>query len=53
MKKRATFIIDKETLNKLRDYAYTERMGISETVQKVLEGFLKDKTNLMHKGGRP
>ena len=53
MKKRATFIIDKETLTKLRDFAYTERVGISETVQKALELFLRDKTGLIHKGGRP
>ena len=51
MKKRATFIIDKETLTKLKDYAYTERQGISEVVQKVLTDFLKDKTGLIHKAG--
>lgn len=49
MGKRATFIIDNSTLEKLHDYAYTERKGISEAVNMILEAFLKDKTELLHK----
>jgi len=46
---RATFIIRNDLLTKIRDYAYTERIGISEAVNKALELFLADKTNLLHR----
>ena len=49
---RATFIIRKDLLTKIRDYAYTERIGISEAVNKALEMFLADKKDLLHREER-
>lgn len=49
---RATFIIKEELLTKIRDYAYTERIGISEAVNKALEMFLADKKDLLHREER-
>jgi hypothetical protein len=40
---RATFIVRKDLLKKLKNYAYTERKEIKQVVNEVLEVFLKDK----------
>ncbi len=46
---RATFIIKAELLEKIKDYAYTERISISAAVNMALAQFLKDKTGLLHR----
>jgi len=46
---RNTFIFDKEQLEKLRDYAYTERITLTEAMRRALAGFLEDKTELLHR----
>jgi hypothetical protein len=40
---RATFIMRKDILLKLKNYAYTERMEIKEAINNIVEEFLKDK----------
>jgi len=53
---RMTFIIRKEYLKKLRDYAYTERIDVKEALDQALEKFLKNKKDLLEapdkKGGK-
>ena len=44
---RATFIVRVELLNKLKDFAYTERISIKEALNVALERFLKDSTDLL------
>lgn len=46
---RATFIIKVETLEILKDYAYTERLKMKEVVQKALDQFIEgiDTENLL------
>ena len=45
----ATFKIEDMLLKKLRDYAYTERITITEAVNRALRLYLSDKTGLMEK----
>lgn len=40
---RATFIVRKDQLEDLKDYAYTERLNIKEVVEQMVDEFLKDK----------
>lgn len=40
---RKTFIINVELLEKLEDYAYTERLSIKDALNDLLEESLKDK----------
>lgn len=48
---RATFILRVETLNGLKDYAYTERKPIKEAVDEIISQFLNEytKTNKLLK----
>lgn len=43
---RATFIVREDILDKLKDYAYTERQQIKDIVNDILEGFLRDKSTI-------
>lgn len=38
---RATFIIKVETLEILKDYAYTERLKMKEVIQEALDQFIE------------
>lgn len=53
---RMTFIVRKEHLKKLRDYAYTERIDVKEALDQALAQFLKNKKDLLEapdkKGGK-
>ncbi len=40
---RASFILKEETLEKLKDYAYTDRKQIKEVITEALDSFLKGK----------
>ena len=40
---RATFIVREDLLEKLKDYAWTERKTLKDTVNIMLEEYLKDK----------
>jgi len=46
---RATFIVDVETLETLKNYAYTERLSIKEVVDQALKEFVSkiDKQKLL------
>jgi len=50
---RMTFIVKKELLDKLRDYAYTERVDLKQAINTALEVFLTDKTDLLKAPERP
>lgn len=50
---RMTFIVKKELLEKLRDYAYTERIDLKEAINRSLDSFLKDKKDLLKAPERP
>lgn len=47
--KRATFFVEEPLLDKLHDYAYTERLSLKEVINLILEDFLKDKTELLRR----
>lgn len=47
MKKHTTLVIDEELLDKLKDYAYTERISQTEALTRALAEFLEDKHNLL------
>ncbi len=44
---RATFIVRVEHLQKLKDFAYTERVSIKDALDTALERFLQDYTDLL------
>jgi len=44
---RVTFLADSALVEKLRDYAYTERVTIRSVMDMLLSDFLKDKTGLL------
>lgn len=44
---RATFIVRVGHLEKLKDYAYTERLSLKDALDEALEQFLEDKENLL------
>lgn len=44
---RATFIVKVSQLEKLKDYAYTERLTLKEALETALDEFLKDKNDLL------
>lgn len=44
---RATFIVRCDQLEKLKDYAYTERVTLKEALEMALKEFLKDKNDLL------
>lgn len=49
---RATFIIKKESLQLIKDYAYTERMSIKDALQEMVDYFFDnayDPNELLHK----
>lgn len=46
---RKTFIINVDLLNKLENYAYTERLSIKEAINILLEESLKDKNIIKKK----
>ncbi len=46
---RATFIVRKDLLDKLKNYAYTERITYKEALEMVLTEFLADKEVLQRK----
>lgn len=39
---RATFIMKVETLDALKDYAFTKRISIKEAITDIIDGFIKD-----------
>lgn len=39
---RATFILEKETVDKIKDYAYTKRITIKEAVTLMVDTFIDD-----------
>ena len=49
--KATTIWMDEELLDKLRDYAYTERISIKAAINRALREFLKDKTLLKRPAG--
>lgn len=46
---RASFIVSVKNLEKIKDYAYTERLSIKETIETILNDFFADKNNLLHR----
>lgn len=46
---KITVNLEPELNAKLRDYVYTERIAISELVNRLLKEFLADKKDLLHK----
>ena len=46
---RASFIVSVQNLEKIKDYAYTERLSIKETIETILNEFFADKHNLLHR----
>ena len=48
---RATFIVDVETLEVLKNYAYTERIPIKDVVNEALKAFVSniDKQSLLER----
>ena len=46
--KATTVWMDEELLEKIKDYAYTERISIKAAISKALTEFLKDK-KLLHR----
>lgn len=44
---RATFIVKVDLYEKLKDYAYTERISIKDAMDAALSEFLKDKDKLL------
>lgn len=44
---RATFIVKCDLLDKLKDYAYTERITLKSALNTALEEFLQNKTDLL------
>ncbi len=46
--KATTIWLEEELLEKVRDYAYTERISVKATIHKALEEFLKGK-ELLHR----
>ena len=46
---RASFIVSVKNLEKIKDYAYTERLSIKETIETILNEFFADKHNLLHR----
>ncbi|MHB8277888.1 MAG: hypothetical protein ACYDIA_09575 [Candidatus Humimicrobiaceae bacterium] len=40
---KATFLINKELMTKVRDYSYWERKDITKIINEILEEYFKDK----------
>jgi len=40
---KTTFLIDKELMEKVRDYSYWERKDITKIINEILEEYFKDK----------
>ena len=40
---RASFIVRTESLERIKDYAYTERITVKEALDRALKEFLSDK----------
>lgn len=45
--KRSAIVVNIKQWDRLRDYAYTERITIREALEIALEEFLKDKTEIL------
>ncbi len=48
---RATFILKVDTLEKLKDYAYTERLSMKEAINKLLNSALESEEKRLTKKG--
>lgn len=48
---RATFILKIETLEKFKDYAYTERLSITEAINNILESALAAEEQRLNQNG--
>ena len=48
---RATFIVEVELLEKLKDHAYTERLSLKDLINKILKEYLEtvDEKKLLHR----
>lgn len=48
---RATFIVEVELLEKLKDHAYTERLSLKDLINKIFKGYLEtvDEKTLLHR----
>ncbi len=46
--KATTVWLEEELLEKVRDYAYTERISVKQTIHRALKEFLKGK-ELLHR----
>ena len=49
---RATFIVEVELLEKLKDHAYTERLSLKDLINKILREYLEknvDEKTLLHR----
>lgn len=48
---RATFIVEVELLEKLKDHAYTERVSLKDLINKILRDYLEtvDDKTLLHR----
>ena len=40
---KTTFLMDKELMQKIRDYSYWERKDITKIINEILEEYFKDK----------
>lgn len=49
---RATFIIEVEQLNLLKDYAYTQRLKMKEVMQMVIERFIEQEIDPLKDSGK-
>lgn len=49
---RATFIVRRDLLTRLKDYAYTERRELKEIINEILEAALDDIAEEYRKDGR-
>ena len=47
-----TLRVTPELLKKMRDYAYTERITLTEAVNRAVAAYLKDKKNLLERPGK-
>lgn len=49
---RATFIVEVELLEKLKDHAYTERLSLKDLINKILKDYIDnnvDEKKLLHR----
>ncbi len=49
---RATFIVEVELLEKLKDHAYTERLSLKDLINKIIKEYVEEKVDektLLHR----